>query len=267
MSLSVDARTRLVRVDPVIKSAYDSKGRTGSNDRTALQSLRDRKAGYMTPDAVLALSDLHMAVSAAGGDFRVTDCLRDLEEQTAARAKYDAWLAAGRPARFDTAIMKSAFVARPGRSFHNAGRAIDVDIASLKFPGVSPDHQLDKLWEIALPRGWRPAIKLPDEEAKEAWHFDFMGADWSPVYARIGYEWTAICAVLDIGEWSIVLARERIIQANLQRAGYSIGDIDGLIGRRCVKALGMAGITATARAQQFTAALALPSSSETKLVA
>lgn len=268
MSLSQSARTQLVKVDPQIMSAYDSKGRTGTSDRTALQPFSARVAGSLTPDAAAALLVLHLAVTKVGGDFRVTDGFRDLGAQATARAKYDAWLQAGSPAKFDSAIMKSAFVARPGRSFHNAGRAVDIDIASLHFPHSDDHEQLDRLWDLAKPLGWRPAIKDPDEYAKEAWHFDFMGADWSPVFARIGYEMTAMCAVLDIGEMTaFVQSRERSIQANLQRAGYSVGDVDGLIGRRTVKALAMAGITDTQRAVQYQKALQLTSDASTKLVA
>lgn len=254
------ARIQLVRVSPIIMSAYDSKGRTGSSDRTSLQPLVKRTSGYMTPDAAAALLELHEVVTAAGGDFRVTDCLRSVAEQAIERGKYEAWLAAGAPKSFDRAIMRRVFVARPGRSFHNAGRAIDIDIAALKFPGLSSDKILDKLWDLAIPRGWRPAIKEPDETAKEAWHFDFMG-EWASVFARLNYEQAAMAACLDIGEvGSFPQARERAIQAHLHRTGYDVGDIDGLIGKRSLAGLTALGITTTQRSQQFTEVRAKPSS-------
>jgi hypothetical protein len=266
-------RTQLHKVDPIIKSSYSEKGGTGGS-RAALFSLAGLKGGLLTPDAVTALLDLHTAVEEAGGDLRITDAYRDADVQAAARKKYENWLGAGKPPRkikgkanpkFDAETMKDAYVARPGRSFHNAGRAIDIHVVMLKL-GKKKDLYLDKLWPIAKGLGWRPIIKEPDEGAKESWHFDFMG-EWAPVYDRLGYSQAALCACLDIGAFNVtVLAREKAIQAHLHRAGYDVGDIDGIIGRRTLLGLGAAGIGAKQRALQYDEVVKLESSADPKFI-
>lgn len=127
---------------------------------------------------------------------------------------------------------------------HNAGRAADFDIASLKFSAVPAELQLDTLWNLALPIGWRPVLRDPKEKAPEAWHFDFWGC-WQPVLDRLGYEQAAICAVLDVGMWGpFTAAPQRFLQAQLHRAGYNIGAIDGLVGPKTLSGARHAGIPA-----------------------
>lgn len=238
-------RTPLVPVDAAILSSYGPGGATDAGiPRSQLRRLCALgDAGRMTPDAAAGLLALHHAVLDAGGDLRITDCLRSVAQQTEARAKYDRWVAAGKPASFDARIMKNAFVALPGRSFHNSGRSIDVHIAALRFPGLSADRQLDRLWDLARPLGWHPIIARPDERASESWHFDFLG-EWAPVKARIGYEQTAICAAADVGNGEPDSGWRRI-QGGLHRAGYDCGEADGLKGRKTEGALhgsGYAGL-------------------------
>lgn len=227
--------------DPVILSAYP----VGAA-RKALTPLRRTAEGALAPDACAALHALHFAVLAAGGDFRVTSATRSLNTQRAARAKYDRWVAAGKPAPgsagFDASTMKAAYVAEPGYSFHNAGRAIDVDLASLQFPGVPADRQLDRLWELAKPLGWSPVIRSADEGAKEAWHFDFYGP-WAKTLARRGYAETAMAACLDIGGTGYGRDAEREVQAQLHRAGFDPGAIDGALGAKTRAALVAVGVS------------------------
>lgn len=260
MALAV--RTELVKVDESIMSSYDAKGVTGGN-RDALLSLASRTVGKLTPDTAAGLLVLHKAVEEAGGDLRVTDAYRDPLVQATARAKYIYWLQEGKPKTkkqgYDPKTMKNAYVARPGRSFHNAGRAVDIHVMMLSL-GTKKNLYLDKFWPMAIECGWRPIIKSPDEKAKESWHFDFMG-EWAPVYDRLGYSQTALAACLDIGAMRVtVQAREKAIQAHLHRAGYDCGDIDGLIGRRSATAMSLAGISTTIRGQQYAEAVELPSS-------
>jgi hypothetical protein len=125
--------------------------------------------------------------------------------------------------------MKSAFVALPGRSNHNGGRAIDVDLASLRLPNVAPDRQLDTFWRLAKLAGWEPIISHPDERASEAWHFDWWG-DLSGVRARLGYEQAAWCGALLVGHGGTGTSFATITQALLQRSGYNIGKVDGVLG-------------------------------------
>lgn len=229
----------LVTVDTTIASSYDKSGKT-SGPRPGLTPLAKLgKAGVAHPEMVPALLALSNAVAAAGGDFRVTECHRDVGVQKAARAKYDNWVKAGKPApgssSWNASTMKNAFVAAPGRSGHNAGRSIDVHLGMLKFPGVPADKQLDKLWEIAIPLGWKPIIKSADEGASEAWHFDYPG-ELSGVMSRLGYEQWALCGALLVGHGDIQ-GYEAVTQALLCRAGYDIGKIDGAPGAKTRAAL------------------------------
>lgn len=231
----------LIPVDASILSSYDRSGKTGSANRDGLIPLAQLgKAGIAIPAVAAALIALANAVTEAGGDFRVTELHRDVGVQRAARAKYDAWVHAGKPspgsAAFNSKTMKAAFVALPGRSFHNAGRAIDVHIGVLNFPGVAADKQLDRLWEIAKSIGWSPIIKAPNERASEAWHFDFYG-DLAGVLHRLGYEETAKCGAILVGHSGDCQTFPHTVQALLQRAGYDIGSIDGVIGPKTTNAL------------------------------
>jgi hypothetical protein len=231
----------LVPVDPEIFSSYGRDGTGGP--RAGLTPLaRLGKAGIATSDTAAALLALHKAVTAAGGDFRVTELHRDVAVQHKARAKYDAWVHAGKPTPgtpgFDAVTMKAAFVATPGRSTHNAGRAIDVDLASLRFPGVPADRQLDRLWELAVPLGWRQVIKVATEGAAESWHFDFWG-DLAGVKSRLGYEQAALCGAILVGHGDLS-GYDAELQALLVRAGFAIGEIDGKVGARTRSALAAA---------------------------
>lgn len=262
----VPARTQLVRLNPGILSCYDSAGHVGG-PREQLQRMARRQGGYATLDAAAALLALHLAVEAAGGELRLSDCYRDAATQAAARAGYEAWLAAERPAPSSPEWrehMKRAFVARPGRSFHGGGRAVDVDLARLRFPGVAAEEQLDALWELAQPIGWSPIIRRPDERASEAWHLDYLG-EWAPVMARLGrYEEVAAAATLDLGVAEPYGARAQALalQGHLHRAGYHCGRIDGVPGSRTWAAAGAAGLPHDLKAA-LVAAVALPSSPET----
>ena len=228
--MELPVRTKLVRVHPNIQSIY--KARSGG-----LAPLAGLKAGRMVPDAAEALWLLHEACE---GRLGISDCLRSVDKQAQTRKKYERWLAAGKPtgAAFNSKTMKAAFVARPGRSFHCGGRAIDVDHMAAAPEEVPRSLKLDWLWEQAIPLGWRPVIRAAKEGAKEAWHFDYMG-EWSDTYDRIGYEQTAICTVLDLGIGKGVFSRpwERWVQAQLHRLGQDVGDVDGYLGKRSLAGL------------------------------
>lgn len=260
-----------VSLVPVHESILSSYGKSGTGGpRAGLTPLAKLgKAGIAHPDMAAALHKLHLGVTAAGGDLRITECHRDIAVQKAARAKYDAWAAAGKPKPgtpdFDAKTMKAAFVAAPGRSGHNAGRSIDVHLAELKFPSLPASQQLDKLWEICRPLGWEPIIKTADEGASEAWHFDFVG-DLAGVKARLGYEQWALCGAILVGHGDLA-SYAAVLQALLCRAGYDIGKIDGLAGQGTNRALAQAlgvdisripGILAVQDTQLYGKLLALP---------
>jgi len=265
----VTAPVALVPVDGRIASSYDRAGKTGGPRANLTPLAKLGRAGILCPEAAPALLALHEAVTARGGDLRITECHRDVGVQKAARAKYDKWAAAGKPKPgtpgFDAATMKAAFVAAPGRSGHNAGRSIDIHLGMLNFPGTPADKQLDVFWELAKPIGWEPIIKNADEGASEAWHFDFVG-DLAGVKARLGYEQWALCGAILVGHGDLVTFAAAI-QALLSRAGYDLGKIDGLAGAKTNQALAQAlgidvarvpSILSTQDTSVYTKLLALP---------
>lgn len=229
--MELPARTRLVKVHESVVSYY--KNSMGQN--VPLHTLRD---GKLAEDAANALHRLHQSVEAEGGTLLVTDCFRSPKTQARARKKYETWVAAGKPSpsseAFKSYTMKAAFVAKPGRSNHNAGRAVDVAHLLAAPDSVPSSKKLDWLWDIAKPLGWTPVIKVANEGAREAWHFDFMGP-WAVVKDRLGYEQAAMAGVLDLGLGADLYDRAwaRWVQAQLHRAGsVDIGDIDGFLGRK-----------------------------------
>jgi len=255
--MTLPQRVKLVGVAPDIMSYYT--GRDGSR-----KPLRSLAGGRATPDMAAALLQLHRDVLAAGGTLLITDCFRAPEEQAAARAKYERWLAAGKPkaasVNFDATTMKAAFVARPGRSGHNGGRSIDVAHLVAAPTVVHKSLKLDWLWERAEPLGFKPIIKTADEGASEAWHFDFRGP-WVHVYEHLGYEAGAMCSVLDIGEGAGLFTKpwERWVQAQMWRAGVDLGDIDGGWGKRTKNAAKLLSLKLDAPQPALIAALcALP---------
>ena len=247
----MSAPIALVPVDASIASSYQKGGGTGGARTGLIPLAKLGKAGIAVPEMAAALKALSDAVAARGGDFRVTECHRDVSVQRAARAKYDAWVRAGKPKPgtpgFNAEMMKAAFVAAPGRSGHNAGRSIDVHLSELRFPGVPANQQLDVLWECALPLGWKPIIKAADESASEAWHFDFPG-ELKGVMDRLGYEQWALCGAILVGHGDLT-GFDATVQALLCRAGFDIGPIDGKIGGKTrsalARALGVAEDTAS----------------------
>ncbi len=235
------APVALVSVDPCIASSYDRAGKTGGPRANLTPLAKLGKAGIAHPETAPALLALHQAVTARGGDLRITECHRDVGVQRAARAKYEKWVAAGKPRPgtpgFDAATMKAAVVAQPGRSGHNAGRSIDVHLGALAFP-VPADKQLDVLWECALPLGWKPIIRTADESASEAWHLDYPG-ELAGVMSRLGYEQWALCGAILVGHGDLVTFAAAV-QAMLSRAGYDLGKIDGIAGLKTNQALAQA---------------------------
>lgn len=184
-----------------------------------------KQGAYVTPDFFEALKKLDKAIVAEGGKFFVTDLRRSWAKQAEARKKYEQGI-------------KKAFVAKPGGSFHNAARAIDISIQELDFPGIPKEDWLEKLWDLAIPLGFQPIIKIPDMRASEAWHFDYPGVDWLDAYEKLSYPQIAKCCILDIGDWdepntSDDKKLKMFIQAQIIRLGlYEIGKVDGIIGAK-----------------------------------
>jgi len=191
----------------------------------------------------------------------VTDGWRDPDgPQATARARYVAWVEAGRPdpgePGFDPQRHKTAFVAPPGESFHGAGMAIDFDVGALQFDGtkIGSDEAYRQFWDIAHDVGLRPVIRHPHVGQSEAWHWDCLAPPMLEVYQafkgrsraerRRAYPLTAQTACLLTGtqplNWQ--RARQRYVQARLLIHGVWTGAPDGWVGTKTIKALRSVGI-------------------------
>jgi len=192
-----------------------------------------QRGNFTTPDMEDALLELDGLVQDEGGNFYIIDLFRSWAVQAENRAKY-------------VSGKKRAFVAKPGGSFHSAGRAVDVSVKELEFPGVDKDDWLQKFWDLCKPLGFRPIIKIPDLGTSECWHFDFPGRDWNSAYDTLNYSEVAKCATLDVGEWDPAEDQSKVknmfIQAQLIRLGeWDIGKVDGVIGSKTKAALATYG--------------------------
>jgi hypothetical protein len=174
------------------------------------------------------------AVEARGGRFVVNSLTRTCPQQQVLRDQYTAyldelraWKAGGSKGKAPAAV---AAANKPGRSNHQAGRA--VDLATLNaFPHEPASRQVDLLWETGAPFGFSPIIAMPDEKKSERWHFDCWN-DWVGVHQRLGYETACLCAALDVGQAGEWQSSVRLVQALLLRAGFDIGEPDGVRGQR-----------------------------------
>ena len=129
----------------------------------------------------------------------------------------------------------------PGGSFHEAGRAFDLDLSAIKIP-------LADFWVIAAKYGVVPIIDQPKTNVSEAWHFDCRGSH-QVVYKYYSegkgnnfkpYTAAAASGILSIGVNVDAFGSNQIqaaIQSCLIRLGKEIGNIDGQIGRRSQQAL------------------------------
>lgn len=189
----------------------------------------------LTPDTHKAALAVEQAVKASGGNFVINTAFRSWAKQQSLVDLHEA-----NP-------KKNAFAAPPGGSYHQAGRALDLNLNVLNFPNTPKDKWLEKLWSIIISLGFRPIIDKPDMNASEAWHFDFLGP-WKAVRDNAGNATAAQCAILDVGNWnpkeSALKTRNMFIQAQLLRLGrYEIGKIDGAIGPKSLNAIKALGCT------------------------
>lgn len=213
-----------------IPSSYKKKN---SQDRFDISQLGNQ-ANMVTPDMAEALQKLAKAVKDEDGEFYITDLYRDWKIQ---QQGYDDYVSGKR----------KVFMAPPGKSFHNAGRAVDVSIHELNFKGAKPAQWLKILWDIAIPMGFRPIIAKPDMKASEAWHFELPGRDWEKAYEKVSNSEVAKCCVLDIGKWNPnekpEVVKKMFLQSQLIRLGYyEIGEVDGVIGNKTIAVLKKLGI-------------------------
>lgn len=178
----------------------------------------------LTPDTCQALQKLNLAIALAGGKLVVSDAMRSWDMQAQAYAEF----LAGR--RKDN-------VNPPGYSFHEAGRAIDLDLSQL---GI----KLERLWRIALPIGWQPIVPKPDASLSEAWHWEYPG-DWAKHYGSWRNKQVAQCAVIDAGQWEETnhhKLQNMFLQCQLNRLFMAALACDGLIGPKTKNVLAQHGL-------------------------
>lgn len=217
-----------------VKSAYP----LAKADKLDVSVLKD--GAQCVPELRDALLALRVAVESEGGDLQITDLFRPWAMQAKLREEYEKSVT-------DPNIKDKAFAAKPGGSFHQAGRAVDISIQALKFKNVAPDLQLDKLWALAKPLGFKPIIRIPDERMSECWHFDFPSSTWEAAYSKLNYSEVAKCAMIDAGCWDPNEKPTKLdamfVQAQLIRLGfYEIGSVDGVIGSKTLDVLKKMGL-------------------------
>ena len=186
-----------------------------------------------TPDTFTAIFDLATDLAKKGGKLILSDLFRSYDMQAQSHQDF----VAGR---------KKAFSPAPGGSFHEAGRAFDMDLSAIKIP-------LADFWVLAAKHGFLPIIKLPKSNVSEAWHFDRRGShqivyqyytdkkgtNFSP------YTAAAASGILSIGVQVDAFGHNQIqacIQSCIIRLGKVIGNIDGQIGHKTQLALEELGV-------------------------
>jgi hypothetical protein len=205
------------------------------------------------------------AVEAKGGKLKVNSMTRTVAQQQPFRDAYMGYLSAkakwekgGEVGKAPTPV---AAANKPGKSGHQGGISDDVNTVGA-FPHAPADQQVDLLWATAKPCGFTPIIDKPDETKSERWHFDYWG-HWAGVKAHFGAETAYLCSALDVGQAGEWQSDDRLTQALLLRAGFDIGEPDGIAGKRTAAALVLAlGADHVTRyptiVARFTALRALP---------
>jgi len=187
-----------------------------------------RRMATCSPDMAIAIAQLEQLIVDRGGSLVLSDLFRSHDMQLQARLDY-------------TSGKKKAFSPAPGGSMHEAGRAMDIDIAAL-----APLSLVD-FWELSKPLGFCPIIAKPNPRESECWHFDFRGS-FQKIYdyqvkhptGVTPYARMASLAILDQGITVYDLEPKRmefLIQSALVRLDEDIWDIDGMIGPECMQSL------------------------------
>ena len=191
-----------------------------------------------TPDMANAIDILSIVLVNKKSKLVLSDLFRSYDMQFQAHLDY-------------TSGKKKAFSPAPGGSMHEAGRAMDIDISAL-----SP-LTLSDFWDIAQPLGFNPIIDTPDTHKSECWHFDFRGS-FQKIYDYMithqtgtkPYTMMAALAILEQGIEVDDLKDKKaayLIQSCLVRLGLEIGNIDGLIGSKCIQAAKNLGYSANSQ--------------------
>lgn len=181
-------------------------------------------AGVMGNFCVEGIDSLYGAirdVESEGGHLLISDMFRDWMMQWQAHQDY-------------ITGKKKAFSPDPGKSFHCAGRSIDIDLQSIR---KSMDFNL--FWEIMRSHGFsgvRNNRHTPSPNETEAWHYDFLGS-FDALYRKQRYSVAAQVATMDaIGDnypdVDHQIVKNFRIQAYLLDLGLYEGKVDGMYGRQ-----------------------------------
>ena len=216
-----------------LKSSYSKKYKPKERLDVSCFNNQGQQGNFICEDMAEALKILDKIVTESGGSMYIIDLFRNWSVQEASRNQY-------------LSGKKRAFVAPPGGSFHNAGRAVDISVKELSYSGIEKDDWLQKFWDQAKPLGLLPIIKIPNLGTSECWHFDFPGEDWKEAYEKLSYPEVAKCATLDIGAWDPSEDPAKVdrmfLQSQLIRLGhYEIGKVDGVIGSKTQRVLDQLG--------------------------
>lgn len=216
-------KSPLIPID--ILSIYNNK----LGDRIPLP----KKMAICTPDTHRAIIQIASELKKMGGNLILSDLFRTYEMQLQAHNDH-------------LSKKKTAYSPPPGGSFHEAGRAFDIDLKAMKIP-------LAEFWKIAEKYGVVPIIAEPKSSLKEAWHFDCRGSHQLVYqYYTEGngnnfkpYTAAAASAILSTGIKVNSFGanqKQAAIQSCLIRLGRNIGNIDGQIGNKTQGALEEYGI-------------------------
>lgn len=186
-----------------------------------------------TPDTRTAIFNIATDLAKKGGKLILSDLFRSYDMQAQSHQDY-------------VSGKKKAFSPAPGGSFHEGGRAFDLDLSAIKI-------SLADFWTIAAKHGVVPIIPQPKSNVSEAWHFDCRGSH-QIIYQYYAdgngknfkpYTAAAASAILSIGVHVDAFGanqKQAAIQSGLIRLGKNIGSIDGQIGKNTQKALEEVGI-------------------------
>ncbi len=186
-----------------------------------------------TPDTHTAIFNIATDLAIKGGRLILSDLFRSYDMQAQSHQDF----IAGR---------KKAFSPPPGGSFHEAGRAFDLDLSAIKV-------SLADFWTIAAKYGVNPIVAQPKPNQSEAWHFDCRGSHqivYKYYVDKKGTNFKPYTAAAASGILSIGInvdsfganQKQAAIQSCLIRLGKTIGNIDGQIGKNTHKALDELGI-------------------------
>jgi hypothetical protein len=192
-----------------------------------------KRMAQSTPDTHTAIFNIATDLAKKGGRLILSDLFRSYDMQAQSHQDF----IAGR---------KKAFSPPPGGSFHEAGRAFDLDLSAIKV-------SLADFWTIAAKHGVNPIIAQPKPKQSEAWHFDCRGSH-QLVYQYYTdkkgtnfkpYTAAAVSGILSIGIHVDPFGanqKQAAIQSCLIRLGKILGNIDGQIGKKTQKALEESGV-------------------------